>query len=389
MKSSILFLAAFVWFQSNAQLDLKQIMSGNEFVGNLPENQRWSADGKYIYFDWNPDKELGNSLYKYDLLTKKTTKCSTKEAAKAIAYDASQASFPIQYQELEGNLVAFDKKTSALQLLLQMANPIYNVQRLNDANAVVFEQNGQLYLWKNGANFSLRQLTNFQKGSPKIESKDSNFLNRQQTELFQYVRDKNKRSTWYENASGSAFDKPSEQYIGEGTPELLQIHPSGNFVIVRTTFGASEKETSVEHFVTANGYSKGIPARGKVTNDEPNQTMFLYQFSRDTLIALDFSHLTGIRNKPLYMDPSGAGLFDKDRDLFLHPVVFSKTKNWALCDIRSADNKDRWIVLIDLEKATVKEVEHQHDEAWIGGPGISSRRRRRDRPSIRRSPAWP
>jgi dipeptidyl aminopeptidase/acylaminoacyl peptidase len=44
----------------------------------------------------------------------------------------------------------------------------------------------------------------------------------------------------------------------------------------------------------------------------------------------------------------------------------------ALCDIRSADNKDRWIVLVDLEKLTIKELNHQHDDAWIGGPGISS-----------------
>mgnify|MGYP006220411123 FL=1 len=25
-----------------------------------------------------------------------------------------------------------------------------------------------------------------------------------------------------------------------------------------------------------------------------------------------------------------------------------------------------------MEKASVQEIEHQHDEAWIGGPGISS-----------------
>jgi dipeptidyl aminopeptidase/acylaminoacyl peptidase len=44
----------------------------------------------------------------------------------------------------------------------------------------------------------------------------------------------------------------------------------------------------------------------------------------------------------------------------------------ALCDIRSADNKDRWIVLLDVEKGFAKEVNHQHDDTWIGGPGISS-----------------
>ena len=370
-KTIVTFLLIFSSSVCISQLDLKEIMTGNAFVGNLPENHRWSADGKWIFFEWNPQNEPGNSLYKYDVLTKKTIKCSSEEAAKAIDYDASQAVFSIQYQALEGNLVAFDKKTGTLQLILQQASPIYNVQRLNDPNSVVFEQNGQLYLWKNTVS-SLRQLTNFQKGSAKNAKEDSSFLAKQQTALFQYVRDKNQRATWYDKNNASAFSKPKAQFLGDGNPEPIQIHPSGNFVLVRTTDAASEQETSVEHFITANGYTKGIPARGKVSTDEPNQQLFLYQLSRDTLIALDFSHLSGIRIKPLYMDASGAGQFDKDKDLFFHPVVFSMTKNWALCDIRSADNKDRWIVLIDLEKATVKELEHQHDEAWIGGPGISS-----------------
>ena len=43
-----------------------------------------------------------------------------------------------------------------------------------------------------------------------------------------------------------------------------------------------------------------------------------------------------------------------------------------MLDIRSADNKDRWIVLLNLKNARITELVHEHDEAWIGGPGISS-----------------
>jgi dipeptidyl aminopeptidase/acylaminoacyl peptidase len=43
-----------------------------------------------------------------------------------------------------------------------------------------------------------------------------------------------------------------------------------------------------------------------------------------------------------------------------------------VCDIRSYDNKDRWIVLINLKDGSFTEIDHQHDDAWIGGPGISS-----------------
>jgi dipeptidyl aminopeptidase/acylaminoacyl peptidase len=62
----------------------------------------------------------------------------------------------------------------------------------------------------------------------------------------------------------------------------------------------------------------------------------------------------------------------ENRALIIHPAIFAKTKPLALLDIRSADNKDRWIVCLELETSQIKELEHQHDSAWIGGPGISS-----------------
>ena len=43
-----------------------------------------------------------------------------------------------------------------------------------------------------------------------------------------------------------------------------------------------------------------------------------------------------------------------------------------MADIRSQDNKDRWIISLNLEKGTFTEIEQQHDDAWIGGPGIPS-----------------
>jgi hypothetical protein len=39
---------------------------------------------------------------------------------------------------------------------------------------------------------------------------------------------------------------------------------------------------------------------------------------------------------------------------------------------RSQDNKDRWLVKLNLERGSFEELDYQHDEAWIGGPGIPS-----------------
>jgi hypothetical protein len=55
----------------------------------------------------------------------------------------------------------------------------------------------------------------------------------------------------------------------------------------------------------------------------------------------------------------------------MHRILFSPNGTQNVFDIRSYDNKDRWIVSLDLETGKLKELERQHDEAWIGGPGIS------------------
>jgi hypothetical protein len=34
-------------------------MKGDEFIGSQPTSGRWSLDGKKVYFEWNPNNELG------------------------------------------------------------------------------------------------------------------------------------------------------------------------------------------------------------------------------------------------------------------------------------------------------------------------------------------
>ncbi|WP_430407050.1 prolyl oligopeptidase family serine peptidase [Fluviicola sp.] len=66
-----------------------------------------------------------------------------------------------------------------------------------------------------------------------------------------------------------------------------------------------------------------------------------------------------------------SGSYFKDRDVCFHQAIMNPDTQKALVDIRSYDNKDRWICLVDLATGKLTELENQHDEAWIGGPGIS------------------
>ena len=374
MKFFFLFIVFSLPIACFSQLNLKEIMSGPSFIGHLPENPFWSYDGSTIYFDWQQEKELGTSLYQYNCKTKMIKKLDTIQSAKIIGHDQFQSGFKLMYFEKEGALASLNKINGDVSLCYQGFESISTVQRLVDPNRIVFQQGLNLFEWeiKEGkSTFRLR--TNFVLGEAKTKNKDSSFLDKQQEDLFVFFKDKNKKKEW-DKLQGDfhLFPSPKVNYLGSGNLSSMQIDPSGNFVSVVMNTEAAQAETNVPVFITVNGKVVMNPARSKVSEMEPSQRLAILNLRSDSLKWVDFSGLSAIRKKPAYLDTLKSSQYEKDRTLFIHPLKFSKTSNLGLCDIRSADNKDRWIVLIDLDNASLKELEHQHDEAWIGGPGISS-----------------
>jgi hypothetical protein len=61
----------------------------------------------------------------------------------------------------------------------------------------------------------------------------------------------------------------------------------------------------------------------------------------------------------------------KNKLIIVQEPVYNDDGSDAVSEIRSQDNKDRWMVRLNLEKYFWK-INYQHDEAWIGGPGIPS-----------------
>src|SRR5262249_3558899 len=60
---------------------------------------------------------------------------------------------------------------------------------------------------------------------------------------------------------------------------------------------------------------------------------------------------------------------EKDRDVQIFQPVWSEDGTKAVMLARAADNKDRWILALDENTAKTRVVVHDHDDAWIDGPG--------------------
>jgi dipeptidyl aminopeptidase/acylaminoacyl peptidase len=374
MKLSFASVLLFSPFLGFGQLDLKEIMTGQDYIGHWPENQFWSYDGSNIYFDWQTGSNRGAPMHAYNVKTKLIDQLDSIEETKAIGNDLSQADFKVLYFERDNALASLYKINGDISLCYQSFESLSSIQRVVDPNVIILQQGINLLEWKNKEGKStLRPLTNFQLGDQKMTSVDSSYLVTQQDELFVYFKDKVKLKEWRKKQGDfHLFAKPKPIYLGTGDVSTIQINPSEEYVAVIMTKSAMQVETSFPEFVTESGRVELNSARAKVSNNEPSQRLGIVSLVSDTIKWIDFSKLMDIRKKPNYLDTLASSLYDKDRSIFIHPLQFSKIKNLALCDIRSADNKDRWIVLLDVEKGFGKEVNHQHDDAWIGGPGISS-----------------
>ena len=371
------FFTAFILLFSSTlfsqNLQLEEIMKGNEFIGQQPSNQRWSVDGKTIYFDWNPNNEIGYTTYYWQQGFSEPKVLPKAEFNFSEIQFQGQEKFDIVYYANQGALFSYNKKTKENKIIHQTTSSINSIQRSVHPNIIYFQQNRNVFQL-NVENFQLLQLTNFKSGAVSSETTKDNFLSLQQKELFQFVNEENAKSEWNKiKSEENKLKFPSEIFYGSNAVEAIKINPNGKFVTYRLSEYPTSKETKVENFITSDGYTKNKSAREKVSiNNISKHKMYVYNVEKDTIFQISFSNLTGIKTFPKYYQDYDKlkNLEPVEKAITMQAPVYNATGSLAVFEARSLDNKDRWILQLNLETALITELDYQHDEAWIGGPGI-------------------
>lgn len=372
---NILILLFFIFSSTlfSQNLQLEEIMKGNEFIGHQPSNQRWSVDGKTIYFDWNQKNEIGDKTYYWQQGFSEPKLLPKSEFNFSDIQFQGQEKFEVVYYLNQGALFSYHKKTKENKIIYQTTSNINSIQRSVNPNIIYFQQNRNVFQL-NVLNFQLLQLTNFKSGSATSDNSKDNFLSEQQKELFQFVNEENAKSEWNKKQSEETKLKfPSEIFYNSNTLEAIKSNPNGKFITYRLSEYPTSKETKVENFITSDGYTKNKSAREKVSiNNISKHKMYVYNVEKDTFFQISFSNLTGIKTFPKYYQEYD-NLKDSEpveKSITMQAPIYNTTGNLAVFEARSLDNKDRWIIQLNMETAAITELDYQHDEAWIGGPGI-------------------
>lgn len=379
MKALIVTAALFLALElhGQSQLTIKQIMQGQDFTGYWPEDAWWSEDGKTIYFDWNPGKNPGDSLYKFVLGSRAPVKVALSERrilpSRQGVYNKKRTQ---KVYEKNGDIFLLDLKKGTTVQITNTRGTESNPSFGRGERSIHFTSDSNLMSWEISTG-SIIQLTDFRSGSGKQEKKASaqdEWLKQDQLELSEVVKKRNEEEKLQkELIKTEQPERPYTIYLEGKSVSDIVISPDGKLVSY-VLFKAAENtnNTMVPAFVTESGYTEPINTRTKVGTELANREVWLYRPDLEKKVKVKTSDLPGIKDKPDYYKdyPKLASKEGEEREVFTHGPFWSENGRYAVMVHRSKDNKDRWITLLNPEDGSNIPLERQRDEAWVGGPGV-------------------
>ena len=387
-KGILIFLFSLIlhtcWCQvlNKSTLTIDQIMQGNNFTGTSPSDIAWSEDGKKIYFLWNPEKAKSDSLYVADADGKNIRKVNEAERwqlpAASGTYNRAKTK---KVYEKNGDIFLLDIKSGKISQLTNTVDRESAPSFSFDEQKVAFLQNSNFFFWQINTG-QLTQITDFKKGQkrpePDVPKNDQEkWLRGQQKELLTIIEEREQeKAIAKKQANKLAQLKPKEIYIGDKSVDNIVLSPDERYITYRlVTSPTTAKNTIVPNFITSSGFTEDIPARTKVGHPQPTYELAILDLKADSTYTVSVKDIPGINDKPAYQQANPAKDKEtkqdsKPRGVTFYGPIWSDNGKSALVGARAIDNKDRWLFTLDLATGKLKTLERQHDDAWIGGPGM-------------------
>ncbi|HUR00297.1 MAG TPA: DPP IV N-terminal domain-containing protein, partial [Gemmatimonadaceae bacterium] len=347
--------------QKSFDFSIKNIMRGPELYGRPPQNVRWSADNKWIYFTW---VEAGTDWRE----TPKQYRVRAVPGAKpervgipqidslGPEYAQGERSQNGRYSAVEfgGDIYINDLTTGTSRRLTQTVEAERTPRFSANGREVYFVRGDNVYSIDLASGF-LRQLTDIRQGPAPTDSAkplgQRGRLEQQQRDLFEAVRDRI-RADSIAKAERALRDtlrlRPIYLQSGERIGDY-SIAPDGRSILVATnTPAAGNRTTDIPQYVTRTGYTEELRVRTKVGD--------AVQKGRLALITVPTAAITWL--KPFPADTT-TGAFTL--------LGWNDAGTQALLYAYSGDNKYRLLETV-TPAAKLSTLESARDSAWIGGP---------------------
>ena len=342
--------------QRRIALDIDTIMRGPGLYGFEPQAVRWSGDGQRIYFQWkqagdNPESPRDTYfIYRDRGAPVKLSDEDSRLAPPAFGVSTRDRTRAVYTQA--GDVYIYDFPAGRARQLTRTAEAESNPHFTQDEKRVAFTRGGNLYLHSldSGELEQLTEVKPFDAKPKPAEGSSQAFLERQEKELIQAVREKLRLKDAAEGKRKRENPRKPFELQARQTVAELRLCPGEKCVVAMIDEKADgSKPDNVPNYVTETGYTEELPGR---TNVGDKQT-----HTRVAVLDAETGEAQWIE--------TGLG----DREVTYTLPLFNERGTAAVLVARAADNKDRWILALDTGSAKARVVFTEHDDAWLGGPG--------------------
>ena len=235
---------------------------------------------------------------------------------------------------------------------------------------------------------------------PQRGTDSQEYLKKEERALIESVRERaEQREEQEKKRKEREKRKPFSPPTGQNVVNLT-LSPDSKYVIATISQPATgTKNIIVPNFVTESGYTEDITGGTKVGDNQTRTRLAILNVATGEVRNVDHGQrevATPVRARTELNtteqaqrergDPetrtqqqqeggqqgrrgeSERGQ-PRDRDVQLSNLQWSEDGRNAVLSARSADNKDRWILLLDAATGKTTVLTKAHDDAWVGGPG--------------------
>jgi len=340
---------------------IKNIMRGPELYGRPPANVRWSADGKWIHFNWNePGTDWREPLRPFRIRATdgaKPERLTLAQADSALPYITEGTLAP------DGKARAVDANGDLYLVQLKDGSARRLTQTVANETRPTFSADGKtIYFMRDGNAFSMslaggevRQLTDIRSGpEPKDSAKavgQRGRLEQQQRDLFEVVRDRAAADS-AAKADRKAREAAGLQPIYIAATERvasIDVSPNGRAAIVVVGQpAANQRQAEVPQFVTSTGYVENMRIRTKVGDVTGKQ--------RVLWISIPSGKATPLK------------IFGDSASGFVNLAGWNDDGSRAALFAFPENHKSRVLYSVRSDSALMTTIETLRDTAWVGGP---------------------
>jgi dipeptidyl aminopeptidase/acylaminoacyl peptidase len=367
------------------ELTVSWIMRDPKWIGNQPGAPYWSEDGRMVYFMWNPTNAEADSLYQVSKRGGQATKVPTAEREQLPSRSGQYTrDYNKKVFERDGDIFMLDIKTGRTTPITNTVEAESQPRFSFSEKQVLFVRDNNLFSWDLTTG-TTAQRTDFRKGQAPKENKPNTdqqkYLAQEELRLIAVLKErKEKADRAKKQRENLAPKRPKKIYLGEKEVQQIQLSPDEKFVTFVLSQRPKDTRTAmVPNYVTESAFTEDINTRLKVGEPQSAFEFGYWDIAADTVLYVKPDSLPGIMEKPAFTvvavkkDTAKTAKENKKpqpRAVVWNGPFWSDDGKNAFVVVGAQDNKDRWIARLELPAGRLTSLDRQHDEAWIGGPGI-------------------